>query len=573
MSETAIRLVIEHPNALASVLLVLVVLLSTLPYLSRLGFYSDDWAFLALMKNSSHHSVADLIRAEFTFNANLQMRPLQVAYQATLFSLFGLNPFGYHVVNALVLGVTALLFYAVSREFQVPAPIAVSGAALFALMPNYSTDRFWFAAFGYTLTLAFYFLSLYGDLRAVRSRSSASLMGWKLLALAALAMAALGYEVVIPLLAANMVVIWLRAKATEPRGLVARLGVTGAVLYVAIHYVVLVSAIAFKATTAFAGGTGLGRFYLVRLLVGPLMVNLGTYGIGLPLTFVWALRNSSTAALLVSVVIGVAVFACVMSLTKADVGLFKRMSWRRLAFAGIGVYVLGYAVFVTTVRYGISSSGINNRINIGGAAGVALTVVAVLGWVASRLRSPRRASQLFASTMGTLCIVASLTVSALAASWATAWQREQRILDVVRVAIPTMSSGTNVILSGTCPYVGPAIVFESPWDLRGALQLLYRDPSLNADVVTPRMTVTEHGLRTSMYGLDTHLYPFSSQILLVDARRGRVLPLRTADEAKDYLSGTAVSCQPGMPGRGVIIFPIDRLYVDLEARGFRPWRS
>jgi hypothetical protein len=303
------------------------------------------------------------------------------------------------------------------------------------------------------------------------------------------------------------------------------------------------------------------------------MVNLGTYGIGLPLTFVWALRNSSTAALLVSVVIGVAVFACVMSLTKADVGLFKRMSWRRLAFAGIGVYVLGYAVFVTTVRYGISSSGINNRIDIGGAAGVALTVVAVLGWVASRLRSPRRASQLFASTMGTLCIVASLTVSALAASWATAWQREQRILDVVRVAIPTMSSGTNVILSGTCPYVGPAIVFESPWDLRGALQLLYRDPSLNADVVTPRMTVTEHGLRTSMYGLDTHLYPFSSQILLVDARRGRVLPLRTADEAKDYLSGTAVSCQPGMPGRGVIIFPIDRLYVDLEARGFRPWRS
>jgi len=68
-----------------------VVLLSVAFYVAKLGFYSDDWAFLAAMTHADDESIVGLIRASLDFNTNLRMRPTQSAYQALLYSAFGLD--------------------------------------------------------------------------------------------------------------------------------------------------------------------------------------------------------------------------------------------------------------------------------------------------------------------------------------------------------------------------------------------------------------------------------------------------------------------------------------------------
>jgi len=70
--------------------------------------------------------------------------------------------------------------------------------------------------------------------------------------------------------------------------------------------------------------------------------------------------------------------------------------------------------------------------------------------------------------------------------------------------LPRPRPGTTLILYGSCPCLGPAIVFESPWDFAGARKVLYRDPTLASDVLDDtrggRFGITEEGLWTRLYG-------------------------------------------------------------------------
>jgi hypothetical protein len=55
--------------------LVTVVLLSASVYVTQLGFYSDDWAFLGALETSDDKSLFGLFASQWDFNANLRMRP------------------------------------------------------------------------------------------------------------------------------------------------------------------------------------------------------------------------------------------------------------------------------------------------------------------------------------------------------------------------------------------------------------------------------------------------------------------------------------------------------------------
>src|SRR4029453_16256485 len=88
---------------------------------------------------------------------------------------------------------------------------------------------------------------------------------------------------------------------------------------------------------------------------------------------------------------------------------------------------------------------------------------------------------------------------ALATFWIAAWQRQRQVVGNIRQALPELAPGTTLILDGVCPYLGPAIVFESSWDLAGALRVVYGDRTLHADVTTGRFSIHDDGLRTRIY--------------------------------------------------------------------------
>jgi hypothetical protein len=563
------RLPAQHQGGrpLDAAFLSLIVVLSMIPYATRLGFYSDDWAVLGAF-STSDKSFVGLLERQYEFSASLRMRPTQMIYQAVLYELFGPTPLGYHVVNMMVFAGMTILLYIVLREFGLSRSIAVAIPALYALFPNYSTDRFWFAAFGYALSMACYLLSLYGDLKAIRHHSLRVLVGWKLIALLGLLVAGFGYEMVIPLFVLNAVLVWFRARRLYEGGLPERLGLLGSILFLGSNCVMLAFIVLFKAMTA--QGIGLAGSipaHVLRLFVGSVLMNYGMYGLGLPYAAGWSAQVVAWPVLVMSVALGLLIFGFLQVAKPGGDHLLNRGEWFKLGLGGLSVFALGYAIFLTTGRLSFSSTGIVNRIAIAGALGMAISVVAGVGWFSSLL--PAAAFRhCFAGLIAAICLSGFLINNALAIYWTAAWPEERRILREIRAALPTLPSNSTLILHGVCPYVGSAIVFESYWDLAGALQVAYRDPTLKADVTSSNMVVKPYGLVTRIYS-DTKVYPYGDHLLLYDHERRRVGSIPNAQTAVEYLGNYPQlprGCSGGLPARGKTVFPVDSLYDALEAR-------
>jgi hypothetical protein len=67
-----------------------------------------------------------------------------------------------------------------------------------------------------------------------------------------------------------------------------------------------------------------------------------------------------------------------------------------------------------------------------------------------------------------LCAGGSLITTTVAEFWVAAefWVSAGRV--VIRAMhndIASLSTGSSLLVDGICPYVGPAIVFESNWDV------------------------------------------------------------------------------------------------------------
>jgi hypothetical protein len=116
-------------------------------------------------------------------------------------------------------------------------------------------------------------------------------------------------------------------------------------------------------------------------------------------------------------------------------------------------------------------------------------------------------------------------------------------------------------------------VFESRWDLAGALQVLYRDPTLQADVVVyspdDRFSITDDGLVVRLYGR-SYFYRYGPKLLLFDDRRRTTLPLIDSSVARAHLVAP-LECEPAEEGRGTVILPVDKWYHAVAAQG-SAWR-
>jgi hypothetical protein len=298
---------------------------------------------------------------------------------------------------------------------------------------------------------------------------------------------------------------------------------------------------------------------------GAAATNFGTYLVAFPHTTWWGLRNATPGTLIVSALIGVVVFVY-LSIRSLGFASHERKLWVRLAGFGVIAFALGYGLAFLTGRIGFSSTGILNRAAIGAAMGLAAVVVGLIGVASSWGKRPSTRRHLYAGGIALYCSASTLVVGVLGAYWVAAWPPQEHVLEEIRAAMPELPSGSTLLLHGSCPYVGPAIVFESYWDLAGALQVLYRDPTLGADV-TGRMTVASEGVATSLYGSTTSAFHrFGPRLMLFDARTGSVIRLTDGSTLSAYLAQHPAPDCGGTPGQGALILPMDRLYMAVLER-------
>jgi hypothetical protein len=520
-------------------------------YVGHLGFYYDDYSILERMRASDDRSLLGLYHS---VSAGISPRPVQATTFVLLYRLFGVDPLGYHVVNGFLLVAVAALLYLVLRELRLPRLVCVAVPLVYSTLPHYATDRFWFAAFQINLSTAFYLLSLYAGLRAIRS-SSLAVAVWLSIAVVAVAASLLAYEVVYPLFALSVGLIWWAGRRL-PDGEINR----RAVLWTAGAVAASVVATGLSRLAVFAEeGSRTGHFigfedsvihHVAYLVSGSIRLNLGTYFVAFPYVLWWIVRHEfSLANAAIAGITGLFALAYLWHVGRQSGATFRSSTvWRATVGVGLVAFVLGYAIFLTNQGILFRSAGIDNRVNAGAALGVAGVLVGAIGWLVGRLEWRWRPAA-FAVTVG--CAVAGgvFVITTLSSFWTKAARQQRAIVTAITREAGPVAPSTTIILDGSCPETGPAVVFADQWDLRAALQIRYQDPSLEADVASETMRATPDGLSIQMTFLDrvfTRTYPYGRRLFVYDHIRGRLYRLVDRTEAIRYVAHSRPSfrCPP-----------------------------
>jgi hypothetical protein len=534
----------RRTNVLDLLVICALVAFPALLYVGGLGFYSDDWRFLSVLSLNSQQGFVGAVGA---LAPELGARPPHLLLLAGLFQVSGLNPLGYHLAGLGLLLVSAVLMYLALLELRFPRALGFGVCAVFVALPQYSTDRFWTAAIQADIGLAFFCLGTYAALRALHATRAWG--AWLVLAAAGLVTSVLAYEVFLGTAVLVPVLILIVHSRQKQPGSSARAATLAVVLAASILGVV-----AFKLTTTtrlpeFASLLARARWLAAVMRDGGL-VGFGGYGIGLPfLALDAAVKWPDGPRLIMGVCVGILAGAWGYRLVDhAD----WSASLRALILGGIVVFVAGLAIFASNYAFGGTLSGSANRTMIASAIGVAATLTGVVGVLAS-WRMLRRAA-VFAVGIGLICLSGTVLNLTLASFWVDAAREQTQILRSLRAVAPMLPNNATVLLAGVCPYLGPGVVFEAPWDLAGALQIAYSDPTLRADVVTPRLETDDSGVTTEIYG-ERSFYPYT-QMFVFDASSGALVEVsgRDAFERALAASESSITCAPGQPGFGQPVF-------------------
>jgi hypothetical protein len=539
-TRSAAEQVVSARRALVdSVFLSAVVVLSVIPYVGRLGFYYDDYSVLGRMNRSPDQSLLGLYDA---VRPGTGQRPLQAFIFAGLYRLFGWHPLGYHILNVLLLVIVAVLMYLVLRELRLPRLVCVAIPLVYSMLPHYSTERFWLDAFQISLSTTFYLLSLYASLRAARSTSLKALF-WVLVAISGMAGSLLAYEVVFPLFALNLVLVWWTARRrAEARSTSLKLAIIGSLALATVAVGVLKSAlVATHGQNGYAVGFKYGLAHQIGdLLAGAIKVNFGTYLFAFPYVLWWIfLHRFSAVNAITAFGIGLLSFVYLLRAGSGDAEtLMGGAAWRRLVKVGFVALVLGYAIFLATPTFLFRSAGIDNRINAAAALGVATMVIGGLGLAAGRL-SPRRQVLGFSAGVALVVVSGVFVIETLSSFWTSAAGQQRRIVSAIAVDAARIPKSGILILDGACPEAGPTPIFADQWDLREALKFRLKTPSLVADVAGAGMRVDRQRLAIEIrlsYGIGTQTYPLGRRLVVFDYRRRRLRPLRNQAQARHYVA-------------------------------------
>ncbi|MFN8515567.1 MAG: hypothetical protein U0841_23880 [Chloroflexia bacterium] len=541
--------------------------ISCAPYVAHLGFYGDDWLFLKYLTIARENTFLGLWRSLWEHEPVVRQRPVQITFMAAVFRFFGSEPLPYHIANVAVLTTMVVCLYLALRMLELPRLPALSITLLYALLPQYSTDRFWVVASSMAVqSQAAFFLAVLAGFLAVRQRRSRRAFAWSALTLVALAVSLLAYEVVLPLFVLSAAATWWlgRRVGRAHRWLA---------LFTAAQAAVVVATIVFKSRVTVrlsVNDLGAQLPFIVRQLFnwhyGPgdyglnirkaTEIGYGDLGVALPVTAAGLSdRYTDSAVIILALAFAMMIVAYLGHLGRAPgAEWFSAARWASLAAAGVVVFWSGYAVFLTTTQVQFAVAGIGNRTTIGATVGIAITMVGILGLVCARLPARWRARS-FTGVVAVLCCCGVITFSTYGAFWGQASRQQMAILAAVRAQYPAFPAGDTLILDGACAYVGPAQVFESAWDFASALTVVNGYPAVLADIVTPRLTAEPPYLLTVLYGSFRNRYPYGERLHIYNYKRDTTAILGDYAAATAYFARVnpdrSSGCPPGREGYGV----------------------
>jgi hypothetical protein len=530
-----------------SICIALIVLASVLPYVASLGFYSDDWYVLSTLHFGAlqHRSAITFVLHDYA------ARPVQGLYLVLLYKLFGFHPLGYHLVNSAVIAAAITLFHSLLLRLKVDRASALAASVILVVLPQLSTIRVWYDTFQIPLAMLAALASLHCQLSFARSGRA----GWAVAAGFTAVFSIAAYEIFAPFVAAFPLAL-LVAHRKEPA-------------HRALPLAALVVLVGMAAAAKFAVSNRASAPDVQRYAKGLIQLVRPDYDWRTDYSLnLFAAANVHfwqpflgfvrAAEALVRGELGpfgarVGIAIASMSFWRLRAAEVSLRSAPNLLLLGIACFLLGHAVFLIAPAMSFSPTGIGNRALVAASLGMALLIVAA-ALHALRLVSARHRPLLFASAVSAIAFLGTLRIVQIANFWTEAPAIQQHVIAAARLDLKAVPTGSFVMLDGVCPYHGPAVLFEAPWDVSGALSLAL-DRAIRADAVSPRMSLRPNGLATSIYGEPAH-YPFGSSLYVYDPSRHKVAQLRDRRTAVGYFREAKrwrTPCPRAYVGHGVLI--------------------
>lgn len=473
----------RRSRELVGVALVLVAALAALYKIQKLGFYDDDWAWLSMMGGSRDQTWWGVVKHFVRAQSGVWVRPANFVAFPFLFRVFGEWALGWHLTLFALNAWCGVAFWRWLEEEGAGRATAGLAAGLFLLWPNHDATRHWVALFSSPAALALTF-------EALRARKLYPVASGLLILVAGLF-----YEAAAPLaLAPLLLEAWrhrrqgLRRAATE--GL--------------------------RASVALL----LGLFFLVlwQRVLTPWLLHPERHPMSLSPVHAWKVYQAGLECQLFNrlwhLLFKHAQWAWLRFGWKAWVawalGAAVLARWSRESLAeeppateplvfGVILLVLGYAPYVLDATYTPVVFSATNRVNFVPSAGAAL----VAAWALRRAYAGRRLWARRAALALSAALPAAFLLSSWAsnAQWAEAARRQNAIVNDLVPRLAALPDGPKtVLLFGLDTFIGSAPVFNSTYDLDGALYLARGDADVKGLVAEGRMRFDDASGVMSWFG-------------------------------------------------------------------------
>lgn len=533
--------------ALDCAVLALVVLISAVPYTCGLGFYFDDWSFLAALAFPPSQSLIGSFQSMYALGGGLEMRPVQILYWAMDSRLFGLHPLGYHALNTALLTAAIAIFYLTLSEARVPRLTAFGIALIYGMAPHYNADRFWIANSEVNLSLGLAYLAVLAGLKG-SDPDRRNRLRWQAVCVVSLLAALLAYEAALPVLALMPVAIWWRRRIAHG----SQAGVSAACGSVPWFIGSIAAAVLALVAFKFFAQTKIHfRFQflshlpavIAHVISETIRFNFGPFGFELPRLMATVCRGPGPTSMTLAAAgaLGVLSFTYLGRIAREGCPPPGRRECIALMILAPFVFWGANIFFLHDVEWKFALNGTQNRVYALAAIAPAMTAVGLVGLLATVPRDARLERYVFSSLIAGLCLCSSLILGTLAQSWQSAYRDEVAILSQIQRAIPNPPPSGTIILDGSCAGLGyfESAFFDDSMDFSGALRLRYGRGDIGGDVVRCGLTI---GLRAISIpsGGEASAYQYGGGLIAYDVADHKAYLLYDAVAARGYFETTSL---------------------------------